>query len=790
MSARGVGPRACTSVAEGAPPVAPSARPRLRRATAAAVRARMAAALLDAHDDGAPDPGRLGEVVLRPHQRDAVRRLRAAIAELGGALLADEVGLGKTYVALAIARDAERPLVLVPAALRAVWAEAMRRTGVRAELRTLEAASRAPPPATHERRAHDLVVVDEAHHLRNPATRRWLHVAALAERARVLLLSATPVHNRRADLDALLALFLGARAGALDAATLARCVVRRDAGALPVGTRPPRVRPPVWLPLTTPDDVAARLLALPPPLPPVDGGEAGALVAHALLRLWSSSAGALRAGLRRRLVRAEALESALAAGHHPSDAELRAWVVADDAVQLAFPELLAADASAAGPMLAAVRAHRDEVRRLLAGLDDAPDVERAARLRELRLRHPEERIVAFSCFADTVAALHRLLRADGGICALTGDGARVAGGALTRGDALRRFAPRAHGAAEPPPAERITMLLSTDVLSEGIGLQDASVVVHLDLPWTPARLAQRVGRVARLGSTHHEVSVYALAPPSGATALLAVERRLRDKRRVAGLAAGAGGAFLPRDAACDAASDAAPAPSPAECAEATRVVLADWRAATATIAARGAPDRPRAVHVAAVRDDRPGAHAGWLALVAADGRSMLLASGDGGRATDDPCRMHAVVARAGGEDAPPRRRDAISALRALRSWWRRRRSVAALGLGPPGDARLRGRAMRLVSAALRRAPRHRRRELARLAVAARTALGGRLSAGAEHRLAGLADRTMPDAAWLRAVASLRDGASAPDGGRRHRVVALLLVVPATYAGDGATAPSS
>ena len=48
----------------------------------------------------------------------------------------------------------------------------------------------------------------------------------------------------------------------------------------------------------------------------------------------------------------------------------------------------------------------------------------------------------------------------------------------------------------------MTLLLTTDLASEGVNLQDASVVVHLDLPWTAARLEQRVGRVARLASAH------------------------------------------------------------------------------------------------------------------------------------------------------------------------------------------------------------------------------------------------------------------------------------------------
>ena len=46
----------------------------------------------------------LGEIRLHPHQLSAVGRLLDAIHDFGGALLADEVGMGKTFVALAVAR--------------------------------------------------------------------------------------------------------------------------------------------------------------------------------------------------------------------------------------------------------------------------------------------------------------------------------------------------------------------------------------------------------------------------------------------------------------------------------------------------------------------------------------------------------------------------------------------------------------------------------------------------------------------------------------------------------------
>jgi len=69
-------------------------------------------------------------------------------------------------------------------------------------------------------------------------------------------------------------------------------------------------------------------------------------------------------------------------------------------------------------------------------------------------------------------------------------------------------------------ADRIDLLLSTDLLSEGVNLQDAEVVVHLDIPWTAARLEQRVGRLARMGSKHSTVTVYLIRPPASAAALL------------------------------------------------------------------------------------------------------------------------------------------------------------------------------------------------------------------------------------------------------------------------------
>ncbi|GJG87368.1 hypothetical protein tb265_25490 [Gemmatimonadetes bacterium T265] len=523
-----------------------------RQPPAAAARALLAREALGL--DPRPSDVRVGALELRPHQRHAAARLRYALRHYRVALLADDVGLGKTAVALALLRDRPDALVVAPAALRPHWTAALRDAGLVRRVVTMEALGRDSPPAATAA-APRLIVADEAHHFRNRRTVRWRHLAALAADARLLLLSATPVHNRPDDLTALFALTLGARADALDAATLARLVVRRAAtdiasASTRTSTAPPlpgrpTVAPTVWLDLDDAPDLLDALHALPSAVAPSDGAAVPDLDRYTLLRLWTSSDAAFRAGLRRRLARALAVGDALDAGRPPSRADLRALtrgVAADPTtVQLS----LLTPASPAAKPRPATRAELDayvaSLRHLLVRTCDTfGDARRAAHVRAIRARHSGERVVAFSHSTDTVRALYRALAPDGRVAMLTAAGGRIASGPLPRADVLARFAPLGQHRRAPADVERIDLLLTTDVLSEGLDLRDASVVVHLDLPWTPARLAQRTGRAVRPGAPAPVVAVYAFRPPPTAARALRLAAHARAKRRAAGLTVGVG----------------------------------------------------------------------------------------------------------------------------------------------------------------------------------------------------------------------------------------------------------
>ena len=753
----------------------------LTRTTADVVRARIAALLAP---DAATAP-RLGTVVLEPHQRAAVARITAAIREFGGALLADETGLGKTFVALAIARDAARPLVVAPAALRDMWHDAASSAQVAIAFVSSEALSRR---RTRPSEDPDLVIVDESHHFRNQATARHRALAALTARARVLLLSATPVHNSASDLTALLSLFLGARASTLDPAWMSRCIVRRSPKDVPAA-RLPYVPKPEPLRIDHDERHLDAILGLPPPLPPADGGDGGVLLVYSLLRQWASTRAALAEALRRRLARATALLAALETGRHPSATELAAWSFAEGAVQLAFPELVIEEArrvSAASDLAAAVRAHAGCVRALLddLGTTTNPDLQRAAHISALRSTHRGAKIVVFSQYAESVSAMFRLLAREPGIAALTADGGQVAGGTLARGEVLARFAPRAQRVAPRRRVDSVDLLLTTDLLSEGVNLQDASVIVHLDLPWTPARLDQRVGRIARLGSSHERVAVYAMLPPAGAERIVGVEQRLREKLRVASRMVGVAATIIPSLTLAGAGGDASgphlePARrSPAESTEAIQAVLADWCArppvgASDRTCGPAAPKEWARPVVAAVE----GTRRGFIAVVG-DVMWPRLIADVGTGPTDDPEAVLAALREASGPGAALEDGDLRGALDGVGRWSARHRLHHELSVDGAMRARARRSVADRIAAITRRAPRHLRPAIAALAATARRTVTAHYGVGAERVLGELAESSMPDEAWLRAVGTFGEvhGAGGPPEAANEPLLALLVFV--------------
>lgn len=494
---------------------------------------------------------------LLPHQQSAARRLAGRLALFRGALLADAVGLGKTYVALAVASRFRLPAAIVPAALRTQWRRTAAQVGVDITVVTHEALSRggAVPAA-------DLLVVDEAHRFRNPATRRYDVLARRACDVPLLLLTATPLVNHPADVGTLLRLFLAdhglallgvpsieaaiaarahdALAHALSAVTVARTSVAAGLAAL----MPTAYDSPLYTDATLDPDALAHVAAAIADLrfPTLGEPAATELMRMHLLSRLASSAPALESTLRRHRRYLDLATAAAARGERITRRALACLLAPQDDGQIELDLVRAVAQAPLDIALHDLEAERDRVASLLDQVRTAaawdPKAERLCELLQNRdrTRDGSKTIV----FTGAVATAVHLARRFGWkrVVVATGRGARIATGTLGLPEALALFAPVAQGAVPPGPAATANVLIATDLASEGLNLQDASLVVHYDLPWSPVRLAQRLGRIARLGSAHTRVDVWWFAPPSPVADRLATARRIAEKAH-AQLATGA-----------------------------------------------------------------------------------------------------------------------------------------------------------------------------------------------------------------------------------------------------------
>jgi superfamily II DNA or RNA helicase len=406
----------------------------------------------------------------------------------GRALLCDEVGLGKTIEAglvldeLSIRGLARSALVLVPPSLIEQWQGEMRRkfslefvshddpafrqAGVDAWktfdriIASMHTAKREPHRAAILERRWDIIVVDEAHHLRNRSTQLWKFASEL-QKQYILLLTATPVQNNLEELFNLVTLL---EPGLLSTAKQFQrhFVDRRDK------------------------------------LTPRHVEELHALLGEVMVRNRRSTVG-LR--FTRRWARTDRV--ALSAAERELYDAVTRFVreqlrVAGGRGGLTRMALVMLQMALGSSTLAAASTMRNmadneklpEAQRKalteLAGrgaaLDEHAKVERLLGL----LQEFPDKLVVFTQFRATQEMLAGRLRQ-------AGHDVAVFHGGLTRLEkeaAVNRF----RGPAR--------VLLATEAGSEGRNLQFAHGICNFDLPWNPMRIEQRIGRLSRIGQTH------------------------------------------------------------------------------------------------------------------------------------------------------------------------------------------------------------------------------------------------------------------------------------------------
>jgi superfamily II DNA/RNA helicase len=73
------------------------------------------------------------------------------------------------------------------------------------------------------------------------------------------------------------------------------------------------------------------------------------------------------------------------------------------------------------------------------------------------------------------------------------------------------------------------VLITTDVLAEGINLHRANAIINYDLPWNPTRIMQRVGRINRVGTEYDRIYVFNFFPTAQSSKQLSLTDRILEK---------------------------------------------------------------------------------------------------------------------------------------------------------------------------------------------------------------------------------------------------------------------
>jgi SNF2 family DNA or RNA helicase len=435
-----------------------------------------------------------------PHQIETVRKVLRHFR--GRVLLADEVGLGKTIEACLLLREyllrglARRVLILVPAPLVSQWEEELR--GKFALDFTVAAqASHARDPdfwlendrvlaslsfAKSVKRAEqvalapwDLVMVDEAHHCKNRATKNWQLINSL-QRRHMFLLTATPVQNNLIELYNLLTLL---EPGHLRTeADFKKQYIKRG------NPRDPRNRERLRSLLGEVMIRNTRSL-VQMDLPPRYAQTIQARPGEQELQLYASLTEFLRQRLPKRPgeVTGESANAADApVGNQLTRMQLSALLAAQGSHPVALQNTL--------ERVAEVDPVAKHVVEQAAAITHSAKDDKLLELIEQSRGH---KILVFVNFRRTLHRLQELLSHAGvGFATFSGEQTSA-----QKDAAVEDF------------RERVPVMLCTDSGGEGRNLQFADTLVNYDLPWNPMKIEQRIGRVHRIGQTQ-EVFVFNL----------------------------------------------------------------------------------------------------------------------------------------------------------------------------------------------------------------------------------------------------------------------------------------
>jgi len=555
------------------------------------------------------------KVYLTEFQADAVRRIKTRLKKYGSVLIADSVGLGKTWIAKKILEDVgyygrKGILVICPAQLRIMWSKELKKIDVKEnilsqeELAMSDFIEKAKAAVGGDLSRIELIVVDESHNLRNPLSNRHENFFTLVHdniskkgrRPQIVFMTATPINNTPWDLYWQIMLMTSMDKGAFirenipDLFKFFRDAEKKQDPSMlndllnEISIRRTRDYikknyPNAFIKIEQPNgetreekivfpertleninyklddsykgmyrqiaDAIAKDLTmayyniLEYRIKKLSADEKfvsnrmiqiGGIFRTILLKRLESSVDAFRISIKKHIDFLEKLKKHLLKGKLLTKKTLLKYSIGmeEDIDEEIIEKLedfkiedyrkddlfndIDKDIEILSKILNRVNTIKPE--------DDAKLAKLKNKLLELSKKG---QVVLFTYYADTLEYIHKEISKDKEfskikIEAISSSGKTTNKNSQEREDIIKKFF-----------EDKVDIIMSTDVLSEGMNLQKAQFLINYDLHWNPTRMIQRAGRIDRIGSPYKEIFVYNFFPEDELEELLRLVQILQGK---------------------------------------------------------------------------------------------------------------------------------------------------------------------------------------------------------------------------------------------------------------------
>lgn len=517
---------------------------------------------------------------LTEFQEFAVHRSISILERYNGVIIADSVGLGKTYIAIGLLEyfvsNDYKVLIICPASLREMW----KNVGSKFDDAEIKVKSQESIGMSgldyNEIDQVNAIIIDEAHNFRNDNTSRFKELVKVTYDKKIVQLTATPINNSVFDLYNIMTLFVREDEFKDKGITklqdvfsdyennkdkvntvLSEIMIRRsrrfirkkygkgkdlivdgkkakfpkrnifnvnynlsDVYGSNIYDEISSRLENLYLPVISTEDLSEKQEAI------IIG-----LIKKTFLKRFESSVYSFKRSIKKQQQYCKSALDGIKQGYLLCKKEfIESGIDFDlDTDIKDYPQIpisqYTGDVEVLTQNLLSDLADFNYILSIVEGITPSNDDKIQTLIRLLNGKLHGKKVLVFTEFKDTAVYLYNNIKdkVDGIVEEIDSD--RSKKGRKER--IIKRFAPHANKIQSID--NEIDILISTDVLAEGQNLQDCNIIINYDLPWNPVRIIQREGRIDRLTTKHDNIYIYNFMPEDSLESLLNLVDRINQK---------------------------------------------------------------------------------------------------------------------------------------------------------------------------------------------------------------------------------------------------------------------